>query len=287
MSESNEDKIFPTINVHFPINPPAAGLGIDAKITLINQKYFAITNWIKSDHPSFTLEIRDPISLGLLDFQEYNVEKFVVNVILACNLILQKGAFSKHNSNSSYAKIQRKKEPPIPSKIEDTPTGKKIIIQERIRITDSVHISMGFEEEFDEKKVVDVLHKLIKIENEKIKFNLNIQDLQKALREYYFGTTSFERLGIFKHLFSSVELATNCDGNDRSGFDLDDEINKICNVELAKIEDFRTFNSRTKHIDKHLLHRSKYKEGMSKLGEKIIFVRESAQKIILNRLSSI
>jgi len=36
------------------------------------------------------------------------------------------------------------------------------------------------------------------------------------------------------------------------------------------IEDFRKFNSRTKLIDRHLLHRSEYKEGMSKLGEKIM-----------------
>lgn len=287
MSENNEDKISRTLNVHSPVNPPAIGFGVDAKINLINQNFLAITNWVKSDHSSFTLEITDPVSLGLSDFQESNVEQFIQNVILACNLVLNKATFSKHSSDSSHTKIQRKKESPPPSKVEDTPTGKKITIQEVVRITESVHVSMGFEDELDEKKVLEVLSKIIKIENGKASSSLHIQDLQKALSEYYSGTTSFERLSIFKHLFSSVELATNCDGYDRKSSSLDREINRISSVELSKIEDFRKFNSRTKHIDRHLLHRSEHKEGMNKLGEKIIFVRESAQKIIVNRLATI
>lgn len=78
MSENNEDKISRTLNVHSPVNPPAIGFGVDAKINLINQKFLTITNWIKSDHSSFTLEITDPVSLGLSDFQESNVEKFIL-----------------------------------------------------------------------------------------------------------------------------------------------------------------------------------------------------------------
>lgn len=286
MSDKNEDKISRKLNVHSPVNPPSGGFGIDAKINLTNKKFLTITNWKKSTHPSFTLEITNPISLGLPDFQESNVENFFDSVILSCNLVLIKAALSKHSSDSSHTKIQRKKEPPIPSKVEDTPTGKKVTIQEVIRITESVSISIGFEDELDESKVIEVLNKLLKIENGNVSSNLNIQDLQKALREYNSGTTNFERLGIFKHLFSSVELATNCDGNDRRSSQLDNEINRISGIELSKIEDFRKFNSRTKHIDRHFLHRSEYKEGMSKLGEKIIFLRECAQKIILEKLST-
>jgi hypothetical protein len=287
MSENNEDNLSRKLNIHSPINPPAPGSSTDAKIILINQNHFTLTDWIKSNSTGVTLTISDPISLGLVDFQEYTVEKFIDNIILACNLILKHGAFSKHTSDSSHTIIQRKKTPSIPATVEDTPTGKKIVIQEVLTLTDSVHITMGFEDELDENEVVSILRKIINIETGTVTSNLNIQDLQKALREYYSGTTSFERLGIFKHLFSSIELSTNCDGNDRKNSTLDNEINKISNVELMKITDFRKFNARTKHIDKHLLHRSEYKEGMGKIGEKIIYAREAAQKIILNRLSSI
>lgn len=286
MSE-NKNKISQSLNVHDPINPPHAGFGINVKLTVVNQNCFSITNWTDGGQPSFTLEITDPESLGLQDFQKSTTFRFMEDVILACNLVMKKAAFSKHGSNSSHTTVQRKKETPIPSKVEDTPTGKKITFQEVVRITDSVHIGLGFEDELDEKQVIDVLQKIRKISVGNANTNLKIQDLQKALREYYSGTTSFDRLGIFKHLFSSLELATNCDGEDRSSSELDNEINRISGTELSKIEDLRNFNSRTKHIDRNAQHEERYKEGMSKLGEKIIPLRESTQNVIIDRLNQI
>ncbi len=215
MSENN-DKISQSVNVHDPVNPPHAGFGINVKLKLLNQNCFSITNWKNGEQPSFTLEITDPISLGLENFQENNVDKFMDNVILACNLVLKRGAFSRHGSDSAHATIHRKKEPSIPSKVEDTPTGKKVTIQEVISITESIHIGIGFEDELDENQVIDVLKKIRKINDGTANSNLKIQDLQKSLRDYYSGTTSFDRLSIFKHLFSSLELATNCDGQDRA-----------------------------------------------------------------------
>ena len=286
MSENN-DKISQSVNVHDPVNPPHAGFGINVKLKLLNQNCFSITNWKNGEQPSFTLEITDPISLGLENFQENNVDKFMDNVILACNLVLKRGAFSRHGSDSAHATIHRKKEPSIPSKVEDTPTGKKVTIQEVISITESIHIGIGFEDELDENQVIDVLKKIRKINDGTANSNLKIQDLQKSLRDYYSGTTSFDRLSIFKHLFSSLELATNCDGQDRAGSDLDNEISRISGSPVSEIEDFRNFYSRTKHIDKNTQHEAKYKDGMSKLSGKINPLWNTTRSVIRHRLSQV
>ena len=283
----NHDAISQKINVHSPVNPPHAGFGLDIKLNLTNQNHMAITNWDASEVPNFILEIKNPVSIELDNFQEHVVDMFMEHVVLACNLVLTKAAFSRHSSDQSHVTINRKKELPIPPKIENTETGKKITFNETVRITDSVSITMGFEDELDENKIIDNLNKIQTVFADDINSHLKIQDLQKSLREYYSGTTSFEKLGIFKHLYSSLELSTNCDGLDRTGVDLDNEINKISNIDLSKIQDFRNFNSRTKHIDKNSQDELKYKEGMSKLGEKITPLRISAQKVILHRLNQL
>ena len=69
------------IIVHSPENPPSIGHGINVDLTLINQKHFEILNWKKGNQPSFTFIVHDPHSIGLEDSQEYNVEKFVDDVL--------------------------------------------------------------------------------------------------------------------------------------------------------------------------------------------------------------
>ena len=121
----NHDVISQKINVHSPVNPPHAGFGLNIKLNLTNQNHITITNWDMSELPNFLLEIKSPLSIGLDNFQERVVDRFMEDVILACNLVLTKAAFSRHSSDQSHVAINRKKELPIPPKIENTEQGKK------------------------------------------------------------------------------------------------------------------------------------------------------------------
>ncbi len=98
----------------------------------------------------------------------------------------------------------------------------------------------------------------------------------------YSGNTSFIKLDVFKYLFSSLELATNCDGQDRMGSESDNEINRISGTELSEITNFRNFNARTKHIDKNDQDVEKYNEGIDKLDEMIILLRKSVKNIMID-----
>lgn len=281
------EKISKTIFCHSPVNPPSPGSGVNIEMNLINASKVKFLNWQNGFVASFILEISDPGTLGLVDSQNSTVEQFIDDFILACNLLLKKAAFSRQNYDSSYATIERKPSTPPPAKVEDFGKMKKITFTEVVELTDSVSITTGFKDELDEPTIIELMAKIRKIRSGNAQTSLKITDLQKTLHEYEVGMISFERLGIFKHLFSSLELSTNCDGVDRSGSNLDAEANRITGVDVEKIEDCRRFNARTKHIDKNQNDEREYKEGLAKLGEKIIYLRQAACNCILDRLKNI
>ena len=231
--------------------------------------------------------IHDPHSIGLEDSQEYNVEKFVDDVLLACNIVLKRAIFSKHNSDSTKSRITWKKQEPT-SEVKDTPTEKVVVINETIGIHESISRSIGFKDELDENKVLEILSKIRKINDGTAQSSLKLNDFQKSLNEYDVAMESIELLGIFKHLFSSLELSTNCDDHDdRNGQKLDAEINRITGIDLSTIKDWRNFNSRTKHKDIHSNDERLYQEGLKQLGGKIIKLRETSQKTIQFRFNAI
>lgn len=282
------EKISKTIFCHSPINPPAPGRGVNIEMNLVNANKVKLLNWQNGSVASFTLEMSDPGTLGLADSQNSTVERFIDDFILACNLLLKNAAFSRQNYDSSYATIERKpRAPPPPAKVEDFGKMKKVMFTEVLEVTDSWSITTGFKDELDEPKIIELMTKIRKIRSGNAQTSLKITDLQKALHEYDVGMTSFERLGIFKHLFSSLELSTNCDGVDRSSSNLDAEANRISGVDVGKIEDCRRFNARTKHIDKDQNDEKEYQEGLAKIGEKIIYLRQAVRNCILDRLKNI
>jgi hypothetical protein len=284
---SNKRTLSRKVFVHEVINPPYAGHSIDAKINILNSKHLEISDLKKDDgQQSFTLKIIDSTSLGLQNFQEYNVEIFFDRILLACNLVLKSAAFSRHKSDSSHTIIERESSQSSGTKITRTPEGIIIEVNETLGITVSTHITAGFEENLDENRVLDILKKFDRLEGTN-KTNLQVGDIKKSLDEYSAGMSSFDRIGIFKHLYSSMELATNCDGNDRTGSRLDNEVNKIVGTPSLTVQNWREFNDRSKHINRNSQEEKWYQENLSRLGEKLSPLRETCQKIILDRLQNI
>jgi len=179
----NQDVISRTIYLHDPINPPAVGHGVDAKIKLVNSKHLSIENWQKGEQPSFTLKITDPKTIGLLNFQEHNVERLIDDLILSCNLVLNNAAFSRHRSDSTRSAIERKKKHSPKLKVEDTPSGKAIFATEVMRSTDSFHITIGFEDKLDESEVLELLSKISSLKNGNVHAALKVNNIQKSLSE--------------------------------------------------------------------------------------------------------
>lgn len=277
------------IYIHDLDNPPATRHGLDVELTLVNQKYLALSDFDRNvKRPSFTLKIFNPKDIGLRDFQDHTVELFVNNVVLACNIVLQNAAFSRHLTDASRTSIEYPAIVPPQNKITQTEHGTIIEVNEVLRLTAHVEITGGFSEQLDENKVIQVLSKINKLRNGTVTPSISLVDLDKALTAYANATMeSFERLGIFKHLYSSLELAVNCDGKSREGYDLDNEVNRLTTTPTSDVEGWRRFNARTKHINKNLQDETFYKDGINRLGEKINPLRKVCQSVILNRLQQV
>lgn len=284
---SDIENISNELSVHLPENPASTGHGASVEFTLKNEKHMEISKWQKGTQPTFTLTIHDPMSIGLEDSQENNVEQFMDDLILACNILLKRVVFSKHASNSNKSRLQFK-EHESTSEVHDTPTGKAVVITEHVRIRDSVSVSIGTTDELDENEVLDILQKIIKIRKGTAQSTLNVNNFQKSLNEYDAAIEGIERLSVFKHLFSSLELATNCDNApDRTGPSLDNEVISITGVARSDIEDYRNFNSRSKHKDRTTDEENLYQDGLKQLGGKINTLRKVTQEIINTRFSAI
>lgn len=284
----NVDVITREIYVHSTTNPPLPDRSVDAEITVSNSKHMILTNWARtSQQTQYTLKILDPKIIGLVNFEQNNIEKFFDDLLLSCNLILKCGAFLIHRADMNPTKVERKKNEPEPPTIEQTENGTKLTFHETVLITDSYHLTMGFKEDIDENKILEILSHIMKLDSLKSSQFLKIQDLKKALEEYKIAVSNFNRIGIFKHLFNSIELATNCDGKDRSGTALDSQVSSLSGISINTAKDWREFYSRTKHIDKDSSDEAKYIKGINDLPSQIRPLRETSQKTILVPLLSI
>ena len=282
----NQENLSIIIHVHSPVNPPGIGHASNAKIKPVNFKYFSIENW-QDDLSKRTLKITDPKTLGLLNFQDFEIERFAECLILSCNLVLKRVAFSKITIDSTRSVMEREKELPPKPKTVDTTPGKEIIITDILQATDHLGTAVLDNDELDEDKVLELLSKILSIKNNNAQSTLNIIDMQKSLDQYQFAMNSFDKVGIFMHLFASLELSTNCDGKKRCAQELDQEVARISGIDDSVINNCRQFNNRVKHKNKNSRQNKEYAEELNKLTSKIINVREIAQKIITFRLNSI
>ena len=186
------------VSVHLLENTISTGHGLNVDFILKNGNFLKINNQNEAIQPTFDFIIHDPTMIGLDNSQENNVEQFIDDVILTCNIVLNRVSLSKYLSKHNKTQIKFRAHKSI-SKVYDTPEGKVIKIHEHISIHDGVSISVGVKDELDENKVLDILQKIRKIRKGNSQSILNVHNFSKSLREYDLATKSTERLSVFKH----------------------------------------------------------------------------------------
>jgi hypothetical protein len=100
--------LFHRVNVHQIMNPPATRRNTHAIINFINLRHLQISDYRhdKECQSYFTLKIIDPKEIGLESSEQTHLEKFINNILLGCNLILKRSAFSKQTFDTSATKIE-------------------------------------------------------------------------------------------------------------------------------------------------------------------------------------
>ena len=266
--------------VHDPTRPPGPGNGLDVKIQLLNSKYISIENWQKGDTPHFDIKIAEPHRFELSDSESSSIEIFVDDLILSCNLVLRRVVFSRHHVDSTRSVVIKATEPSPKSTVEEYPNLTKITLYAKISISDSVHVTHGFEDQLNECLTLNLLSKIRLLNG-----NKTTDELSKSLDAYRSAMSSFDLQGIFKNLYIALELAINADEKDRSGEMLDQESERITGTVCSKMKEWRNLNNRLKHSDINPTHKRQYQEGLPNLGKHIRELRAATQKAITYRLT--
>jgi len=274
---------------HHLINPPSVDTNCDVTLVIINSKgRISLVKEGVGLQTRYMLSITDPSSLGLLNSEQNTVELFIKDLVLAINLGLRRTALSRLEGDLAQSHIEFK-QADTKVVVERTPEGQHIAITEVIMLRDSVHITIGITEEIDEEIVVSNLQLINKVNRYNLSAHSKIQlvNLAKSLSEYESAMSFFDRLMIFKHLFNSLELATNWDGIDRKGCSLDIEVAKITGTKTLEVCDWRGFYNRTKHIDGTPKEITAFVKGMENLPQKLMPLRLASETAIIDRLKKL
>ena len=269
------------VNAYDPAQLPTPGRGTDIEITVANQCHLHVTK-LDTGQQGFKLEVTEPELLGLKSFDDKHTNEFMRRVILACNLILKKAAFSTSSIDSLHAGVVLKS-PQSTSKVKKTPTGSKITITEVVSLRDSLSLTVGFSDELDEKKVIDILQKIHAVFDYGGSPPLEILNMQKSLDAYLRGIQATDASHVFKGLYEAMELAVNFDRSDRKDKDFDMEVRRIMGDSTISIGVFRRFNNRTKHPDNNEQHKV-YETGKANIDRYICTLRPITTTTILCRL---
>lgn len=121
----------------------------------------------------------------------------------------------------------------------------------------------------------------------KLTENIEMDNLKKSLTEYETGMKVFDRLMVFKHIFNSLELATNWDGSDRQGSSFDMQVATITGLQTSEVTEWRRFYNRTKHIDREPKEIAEFVQGMQNLPYFLKPLRLASNTVIFDRLKRV
>jgi len=272
--------------VHDLTNPPAEDRNCDIELRVVNSKeriIFAKQN--VSLQTKYLLKVPDAKSIGLTSFDQRDVEYGTKDVVLACNLSLQRACLSTLKADLPRPEIEIKV-PETPVRIEHTPEGVHILLTETMVARDSVYLTILTKDELDEDQAIRNLRLVRKLDRHALSTStpIPVVNLSKALSEFESAMTVFPRLLIFKHLFNSLEFSTNWDGTDRRGVLLDKEVANVSGIQEIIAGEWRHFYDRTKHVDRTPENATKFVGGLENLPQILTQLRKTSASMILDRL---
>lgn len=273
---------------HYVVNPPSIQSGCDIDMDLVNAKgVLQLSKGAVGSETEYKVNVNDSKSLGIIGDGQTIVYRACQDLVLACNIVLERVALSVSGWEATKPDIM------ISSSagqviVRDTPTGKSIEASVAIHPRVEVHLVVGTREALDESRAVQLCNQLTKLQ----RFNLDVSSSERiatlvnALYEYEAAMASRDRLLTFKHLYTVLELVTNIDGNNRDGDSLDTQMASVTGEPQSKCKEWRNLNNRTKHIHRDTQDVETFVSGLGRLTEYVPTMRKASGKEIANLLMS-
>ena len=87
------------VYAHDPSQPRAPGRDSTAKIRVAGQRHLSVEKPSDGHHHDFILTISEPASLGMRHPGGSGADEFMKRAIMACNLVMERIAFSQSSSS--------------------------------------------------------------------------------------------------------------------------------------------------------------------------------------------
>lgn len=265
--------------------------GYRARLRLVNPKHLSVEK--QGKERCFVLKVTDPATMGCLpDPQEHGRECFFDDLVLSCNLVLERAVISRRTQHSPASSTETENEPRPEAHARDAGMD-SISLSEQMCTNEEISHVMQGDVELDEDKISEWLSEILSLRNNDGQAPLNVTNMQKSLDEYRLAMSSFDGLTVFKCLFSALEMSVTYDGHQRRGSSFDHQASCISGIDESEIKYWREFNNRTKHSDRPTKDdrfpddMTMYRQGLGRLPDTINCLRGAAQKTIVSRLKSI
>jgi hypothetical protein len=170
-----------------------------------------------------------------------------------------------------------------------------ITINEEIGIRESVIVALGKTEDVNEQNIVENFQKIQRLNREGLQplSPTSQLNLDRALSEFEEAMSAPNTIFKFKHIYNTIEFATNVNGvKGMQGDTLDTEVynltkNVVSNPpDHALVSDWRRFYNRLKHPDENNSDTITYDQGIQDLPSWLPQIRTCAVAILLQRLNN-
>lgn len=205
--------------------------------------------------------------------------------MLASNLLLQNTIISLVETIPSELEVVIDNPE---SEMKETITGEEqtLELKENIALMENCSRIITKDEKINEDDLIKTHLHL----NGLTRFDANIYldsalvNLCNACNEFEAAMNSMGSLNIFRHLFNSLEILSNLDGEDRKGSELDERISFLTGEPQEKCKNWHTLNSRVKHLQRDLKDIQTLTSGLGDLNNYILDMRKVVSKLILDKI---
>ena len=281
---------------HLPVNPPSPQLvGFDIDLNLTNTTNVFQMQKVKSGAMTeYNVRVVDPRRIGVESDDQTALARACQNFALGANLTLTNSALSIIRFESNKPEVIT-----VPSEIrvEEANGSSRVFVNASVGIRTEVTLVLGQKEDLDERKTVEVIQKVNRINRFSLPSATDSAGatLINALHEFEAAMSSLDRLLMFKHLYNSLELTANADGRDRGGSDLDARILSVIQacgapslilsrVDAAGIANWKGLYNRTKHIARDEADVRTFVSGMESLPIYIELMRPCCARTLVQVL---
>jgi hypothetical protein len=268
-------------------NPPHADLTCSITLAPINSTgAFNLIKFGMGHQTEYIVEVENPLQIGFTSSEQLDQDHDLKNFALAMNLALDRNCVTLHPAGFVQNKPVLKPIKETPAKVTKVGNEFRIEIHETVRVSDHVSVGFGTTEDIDESIVISIFRRLQNTNRFDVtkRTPIKASNLAKALQEFELAMNSFDRLQIFKHLNTAIEIAANYDGSADDDPALDGKVSQSTGVSQTDAETWRRLYARAKHPDATPQQIEKYLDGNQNLSTLNVKVRACAKAVLLTRL---